>query len=363
MRLLITGANGFLGRYVVAEALHRGHAATLLVRSGPPAGVGWANHPQVSFAQADLRSRRGLVEALQGIDAVLHLAAAKSGDLYAQYAGTVVATENLLWAMTQASVRQIVSISSFSVYDYMKMRSGALLTEDSPLETNAFDRDEYAHTKLVQERLVRDHARAAGWAWTILRPGVIYGKDNLFTARLGMQAGNTWVRTGGSAIVPLTYVENCAAAIVLAAETPAASGQTLNVIDDDQPTQKRYANLLRDRLSPRPKIIAVPWSAMRFLAWSAVTVNRVFLKNRAKIPGLLIPARLHARCKPLRFTNERIKRVLGWAPRYDVQTALDRSLGKSTMELTAVGETPVAKPPQPPAPTKTAESKTAEVAA
>ena len=68
----------------------------------------------------------------------------------------------------------------------MKIRSFAVLDETSPVERDAFERDEYAHTKLVQERLVRDHAVRSGWDYTVLRPGVIYGKDNLWTARLGV---------------------------------------------------------------------------------------------------------------------------------------------------------------------------------
>ncbi|MDB5302589.1 MAG: NAD-dependent epimerase/dehydratase [Phycisphaerales bacterium] len=337
LKLLVTGANGFLGRYVVAEALRRGHAVRAALRSAADvAKLGWANHPNLEIVRVDLRSRRGLVDAVAGTDAVLHLAAAKSGDMYAQYAGTVVATENLLAAMTEANVRRIVVISSLSVYNYLKIPSFSLLSEDSPLETDAFQRDEYAHTKLVQERLVRDHATQNGWGFTVLRPGVIYGKDNLFTARLGMQAGRVWIRTGAWAKLPLTYVENCAEAIVLAAENDTALGQTLNVIDDDPPTQRRYAAMLRRRLSPRPVIIPVAWSVMRLLAGMAVTTNKLLFKNRAKIPGLFIPARLHARCKQLRFTNQKIKATLGWKPRYSVSESLDRSLGKSDAELTKV---------------------------
>src|ERR1700743_1792210 len=100
MNLFVTGANGFLGRYVVAEALRRGHAVTVMMRSSSSAKAGWANHANLSTAQGDLRAKRGLSDSLKGHDAVLHLAAAKSGDMYAQYGGTVVATENLLAAMT-----------------------------------------------------------------------------------------------------------------------------------------------------------------------------------------------------------------------------------------------------------------------
>src|SRR6185437_1194088 len=133
------GANGFLGRYVVAEALRRGHAVRAVLRSAADAGkLGWANHPDLETVRVDLRSRRGLVDAVAGVDAVLHLAAAKSGDMYAQYAGTVVATENLLAAMDEAGVQHIVSVSSLSVYNYLKIPSFSVLTEDSVLETDAF---------------------------------------------------------------------------------------------------------------------------------------------------------------------------------------------------------------------------------
>src|SRR5688500_4253173 len=170
MKLLVTGANGFLGRQVVAEALRRGHAVRAMVRSVKDAARnGWIGKPNLEWVQADLRSRRGLVDAVAECDAVLHLAASKSGDIYAQYAGTVVATENLLAAMTEAKIRRIVAISSLSVYDYLHKKSGTVLDEDSPLDLECIDRDEYAQTKLAQENLVREHATRHGWDFVILR--------------------------------------------------------------------------------------------------------------------------------------------------------------------------------------------------
>ena len=341
MKLLVTGANGFLGSSVVDEALRRGHAVRALVRSSSDAARhGWRAGSNLEFVQADLRRRRGLTEAVAGVDAVLHLAAAKAGDMYAQYGGTVVATENLLSAMAEANVRRVVAISSFSVYDYLKLRSFSVLDEDSPVETDAFDRDEYAHTKLVQERLIREQGTRLGWDWVVLRPGVIYGRDNLWTARLGVRGGKVWLRTGAWARLPLTYVENCADAIVTAAERAGeagVSGQVLNVVDDDPPTQRHYARLLQQRMTPRPTIIPVAWTVMRSLAGLAVLTNKLLLGGKAKIPGIFVPARLHARCKPLRFSNARIKNVLGWKPRYTLIESLDRSFNPETARNSAAG--------------------------
>jgi nucleoside-diphosphate-sugar epimerase len=123
-------------------------------------------------------------------------------------------------------------------------------------------------------------------------------------------------------------VENCAEAIVIAAERAGDSsvrGQAFNIIDDNPPTQRRYARLLQKRLSPHPVIVPVAWSVMRSLAAMAVLTNRLLLRGRAKIPGIFVPARLHARCKPLRFDNALAKRALGWSPRYPLEDSLDRS--------------------------------------
>jgi glycosyltransferase involved in cell wall biosynthesis/nucleoside-diphosphate-sugar epimerase len=327
MKLLVTGASGFLGRYVVDEALRRGHVVRAMVRSaGAAARVGWDKDPRVEIAVADLRSRRALPEAVAGVDAVLHLAAAKAGDVYAQYGGTVVATENLLWAMDQADVRRIVHVSSFSVYDWMRMRSGTLVDESAPLEKDAFERDAYAHTKLVQERLVREHA---GLTWTVLRPGMIIGPDKLWSARVGTQGKRRWVRMGARARLPITYVENVAEAIVVAAERDSAAGQVLNVVDDETPTQRQYVKLLRERTTPRPKVVGLPWLGIRATARLAWLTDRLLLGNRARLPGILVPCRVHARFKPLKYTNKKIKEALGWSPRYSLVQAIDKSLGRT----------------------------------
>ena len=332
MKLLVTGANGFLGSYVVSEALRRGHSVRAIVRPTTDASkLDWHEAPGVELARADLRSRNGLTDIVRGVDAVIHLAAAKTGDLYTQYAGTVVATENLLAAMTEAGVRKIVAVSSFSVYDYLRASPLAALDEESPVEKDAFDRDAYAHTKLVQERLIREHAAKQSWDVVVIRPGVIWGRDNLLHAWVGIPAGKRlWIRTGSRATVPATYVENCAEAIVMAAEAQAARGETFNVVDDDLPTQRQYLRAVLDRMQPRPIVIPVSYSLMRLFAATVWQYNQRILKGRAKIPGLFIPCRFQARARPLVYTNRKIKKVLGWKPRYSLQAGLDRSVAAAS---------------------------------
>lgn len=327
MKILVTGASGFLGRFVVAEALRRGHNVRAVMRpSSSTAGEIATGRPGVETVHADLRSRPGLVEICEGIDTVLHLAASKSGDMYTQYAGTVVATENLLDAMTKAGVRRIVGISSFAVYKYLARWSHTTINEDSALESEFPPRDEYSHTKLVQERLIREHAVNYNWDYAILRPGVIYGPENLWNARLGMVGNDRrWIRIGWFSRLPMSYVENCAEAIVLAAEKSGPLALTVNVFDDECPTQSHYAKAVLKRLKPTPKSMTIPWTVMRLVARSAALCNYLLFRGRAKLPAILVPEKLHARFKPLRYSNQRLHDELAWEPRYSLFEALDRA--------------------------------------
>ena len=330
MRLLVTGSGGFLGRYVVAVAVRRGHHVRAMLRPAATAiPESWQSHPQVEIVRGDLRSPEGLQGMVAGVDSVVHLAAAKVGDLYEQFSGTVIATENLLAAMSAAGIKRLTLTSSFSVYEYLKRRVWSTIDESSPLAAQPLARDEYCQTKLVQEHMVLAHAQTHNWRCVVLRPGVIYGRENLWTARLGMQAGaRWWIRTGTFAPLPLTYVENCAEATVLAVEyNGPESPLVLNVVDKETPSQRAYINRLRLRVTPRPRLLPIPWTVMRILARIAWLMNRVFFRGTAKVPGLFVPFRLHARCKPLRYSNRKIVSTLGWKPRYTWQQAIDRSLG------------------------------------
>lgn len=322
-KVFITGAAGFVGQYVVAAVLRAGHEVLANVRAKTNVEkISWHAHPKVTLVRQDLRQRRGLVDAVANADAVIHLAAVKAGDFYDQFAGTVIATENLLWAMKEAGVRQLVAISTFSVYDYLGMKPGRLLDEDGPIEPDPKNRDEYAQTKLIQEKLYR----AFDGDVTILRPGMIYGRNNLWHALVGAEVGgDRWLKIGGRATLPMAYVENCADAMAQALDSPEAVGQTINIVDDNLPTQKAYLNLLLKYTPEPPKLIPVSWFVMRSIANLAWWVNTTFLEGKAKMPGILVPAKLQGRFKPLKYNNKKAKALLGWAPQFSTEEAFSRS--------------------------------------
>src|SRR5262245_35720589 len=134
MKVLVSGAGGFLGRHVVQRLLSRGHKVRAIVR---PASVEPSWGDQVELFRADLRVHSNLAAAFDSIDAVMHLAAATSGNEDMQFASTVVATERFLDAMAGSSTRRLILVSSLVVYDWEKING--VMDERSPLLKDPFD--------------------------------------------------------------------------------------------------------------------------------------------------------------------------------------------------------------------------------
>lgn len=332
MKIFVTGASGFLGKYVVAEALRQGHQVRAVLRPMTDAArLSWASHPNLELVRLDLRQKQGVTENLSGTDVVIHLAAVKSGDFYDQFAGTVVSTENLLAAMVRADVLRLIAVSTFSVYDYLKIKPGETLDEQSPIESEPLNRDEYAQTKLIQESLVRDFEQKYQGQVTILRPGMIYGRECLWHAHLGAELGSRWLKIGGKAVMPMVYVENCAAAIVAALDADPAVGQTINIVDDDLPTQNTYIQALQQRLETPQRLIPISWAGMKLLSQLAWWVRQSLLGGQARLPGILVPAKLYARFTPLQYSNAQAHKLLDWQSRYTLEQALDRSYGSQDL--------------------------------
>ena len=323
MKALVTGANGFLGKHVVAALLARGIGVRALVRPAAKLErLGWP--ASVDLFRADLRTSRDLAQAFAGIDVVIHLAAVVSGGDDAQFAGTVAGTERLLDAMATTACRRLVLCSSFSVYDYSATQG--TLDENSPLHTaeDVYVRDGYTIAKWWQERVTRRIAETNGWDLTVLRPGFIWGRDHGYLAALGQQIGRHHLVIGPLTRIPMTHVENCADVFALAASDPRAIGQTFNIVDG--PGERIWSYLADHmRRSGQPGWrLPVPYT----LAMGAVRLADATVFRRAtKVPSVLIPRRLESRLKPLQFDNRKLRETLDWSPRLDYATCLERTYG------------------------------------
>jgi UDP-glucose 4-epimerase len=323
MKALVTGANGFLGRHVVSALLARGASVRALVRPAARLDdLGWP--AQVEVFRADLRAAPDLERAFEGVDVLVHLAAAVTGGEDAQLAAGVAGSERLLGAMAKSGCTRVVLASSFSVYDWSKIEG--TLDETSPLEEGAdlYARDGYSIAKSWQERVVRTISTKHGWDLTVLRPGFIWGKDHAYLAALGQQIGKIHLVIGPTARMPMTHVENCADLFALCATDPRARGETFNVVDG---AGERIWNFLHDYLEGMgEKGFRVPVPYHLAHAIIRVAFETIFRRN-LKLPQILIPCRFESRLKPLTYTNRRAKDVLGWSPPLDYRECLARTFG------------------------------------
>lgn len=320
MKVLVTGGGGFLGRSVVDRLLERGHAVRAIVRPSSPK-PSWPD--TVEVFRADLRVEKDLVSAFDDVDAVLHLAAATSGNEDMQFASTVVATERFLDAMAKSPVKRLIHVSSLVVYDWSKAKS--CMDEKTPLEDNPYAMGGYTIAKIWQERVVSRFAKKHSWDLTITRPGFIWGEGHAQIAGMGRQFGRLYLLFGPFTRLPLSHVDNCADCLVAAVENPAASGEIFNIIDGDEVRVWQYVREYARRSGQRGFLLPVPYRVGLGLAQLAAFTSRRLFGSKGKLPSLLTPRRFESQFKPMRFSNQKLRAKLTRTPSLSFKQCLDRT--------------------------------------
>jgi UDP-glucose 4-epimerase len=323
MRVLVTGASGFLGRHVVARLLKGGHSVRAMVRPAAHA-PDWQG--AVELVRADLRSGGELLPAFRDIDAVIHLAAGTSGSEDDQFVSSVIATENFLDVMAKSSVKRLLHVSSLVVYDWTLAKG--VMTEDTPLVKDVYDLGGYTIAKSWQERLVERRAKANGWDLTILRPGFIWGPEHAAIAGMGRRFGRAYVMFGPFTRLPLTHVVNCADGLVAALEAPDAVGQIFNVVDGDDIRVWRYVREYDRHSGRRGFMVPVPYIVGLGIAYLALFLSRTLFGKKGQLPSLLVPRRFTWQFKPIRFSAVKLKSKLHWTPPLSFEQCVKQTYGE-----------------------------------
>lgn len=328
MKILITGATGFLGGALLERLLVHGERdiRCFLRASSKRARIDEVvkRYPQASIElfTGTLGSPADAAKALEGVDIVYHLAAALSGTAADMFRNTVVASKNLLEALV-ASRRpiKVVLVSSLGVYGVAGLPRDHLLTETTPLEEHSERRGTYSQTKRLQESLFWDYHEKHGFPLVVLRPGVIYGPlSRACSLHVGINLKGVFLHLGRDNMLPLSYVNNCAEAIVVAGQCEQANGQVYNVHDDDLPTCKKYLDLYKKNVKNLISI-SVPYSGI--LGISAM-VQRAHLFSKGLLPAVITPYKVATSWKGNRFDNGKLK-SLGWKQIVPTSDGLQRT--------------------------------------
>ena len=212
MRVLVTGGGGFLGAAICHMLRDKGQEVTSFSRGGHPELV----RSGVGTISGDIGDLRTVVDAVRGMDAVIHTAARVGfwGPYHEFHRTNVEGTENVIEACRRNGVRYLVFTSSPSVVFDGNDMEGADESAPYPAEHGSH----YNRTKAASERMVLS-ANGHG-IWTIaLRPHLIWGPgDDRLLPRLvqGARAGRLKRLGDGKNVVDMVYIENAAEAHILA---------------------------------------------------------------------------------------------------------------------------------------------------
>lgn len=328
--VLVTGATGFIGPALIQSLLTRGFR-NLRAFARPSSDVtrleavarGRREDARVEVIRGNLLSREDCLTATRGAAVIFHLAASARKSFPDAFMNSVVTTRNLLESSrTYTGLRRFVNISSFAVYTNTGKPRWRLLDESSPIEKRGESRgDPYGFAKIKQDELVREYGATFGVPYVIVRPGSVYGpgKEDI-PGRVGIGTFGVFLHLGGSNPIPLTYIDNCADAIALAGLTGGVDGEAFNVVDDDPPSSRQLLRLYKRHVRGFSSIY-VPHAASYMLCWLWEKYSRW---SEGQVPPVFNRKRWHVEWKETRYSNEKVKTRLGWAPNVPVAEGLRR---------------------------------------
>ena len=326
--ILVTGAAGFIGSRVVGALLRLGFenircgvrksSDLSLLEAVIPEGM--ASRCQV--LEANLLSSDDCRRATDNVELVYHLVAGRGKSFPACFQGSVITTRNLLDALlANGRVKRFVNVGSFAVYSNFTLARGGVWDESCPLETHLEERpDAYVYGKLKQDELVLEYHRRFALPYTIVRPGIVFGPGKkAIPAFVGIDTFGFFMHMGGGARVPLTYVDNCAEAIVLAGLVPAVETEIFNVVDDELPRSRTFLRAYKRRVR-RFRSLPIPYPVVYALCGLWEWYAR---RSKGQLPPVFNRRMCAFAWKGHRYSNRKLKERLGWSCRIPMDEALD----------------------------------------
>jgi nucleoside-diphosphate-sugar epimerase len=319
MRVLVTGATGFLGG-AVARRLHAAGHEVLATGRSPVRGAALAQTGP-RFVAADLTNREGAEALCRDQDWIVHCAALSSpwGAYPLFHDANVVATSNLVGAASRAGVGRFVHISTPSLY--MGGGSRFDVREDDPLPAPV---NAYAATKREAEKVVRA-AREAGLRSVILRPRALFGPgDTTLFPRLlrALESNRLPVIGDGRNLVDLTYIDNVVDSVELACAAPEqALDQVYNITNGEPIRLWPLIGELAESLGlARPSR-----HVSRPVAMAVATLMEAAARVMgAKREPLLTRYSVQVLADSMTLNLDRARALLGYVPKVTVRDGLHR---------------------------------------
>jgi UDP-glucose 4-epimerase len=304
MKILITGANGFIGTHLCHELSNRSLGFRATARNAN-------ENNYVDFVSCDLETTESLDQLMDGCDMVVHLAGrahVTSDDSKEKYrVANEFVTQRLANAAVQNGIARFVYISSIKVNGESSVPGLPIRQSDTPNPL-----DNYGRSKLAAELALQEICRANSMDYVIIRPVLVYGKG----VKANFSALVSAVKKGLP--LPIASVKNTRSMIginnlinliVDACANPKAANQTFLASDGIDMSTPELVRFIATSLNRRPRIFPFPISILRLLA-------AVFGKSSAidKLTGSLSVDISHT-------TN-----TLNWHPPFSIESEIAKAV-------------------------------------
>jgi UDP-glucose 4-epimerase len=309
MKILVTGANGFIGTQLAETLANSGHQVRNTARSLAP------NNPiTTEMITCDLESADNLDHLTTGCDAIVHLAGrahvmsddpATSESLY--LSANVDVTRRLAQSAARTGVKRMILMSSVKV-------NGESTTIDSPFtsQDTPNPQDPYGRSKTQAEQTLWDVASASGLEGVVIRPPLVYGpgvRAN-FASLIGIVNRGMPLPLGSiqnkRSFVAIDNLIDC---IATALQSSNAAGQTFLVSDGNDLSTPELIRYIASALHKSPTLFSFPPVLLKLAATSA--------GKRSAYDRL---------CGSLTVDIALTKQKLSWTPPFTVQDSLQRTV-------------------------------------
>lgn len=319
----LLGGTGFIGSATVKALTDAGMSVTVAARSIRNLPQIFLQ-PKVRLVSADVGDRAGVEQAIGSSPLVVNLAHGGGGSSFAEIERRMVGSARLVAEICQErKAKRLVHASTIAAL-YLGDPI-AVITGSTPPDPEPAQRGDYAHAKVLAERVLMDMHRQHALPLVILRPGVVVGEGSSpFHSGLGSFNNDQhclgW--NAGRNPLPFILVEDVASAVLGALRTEAVVGRSYNLVGDVRPSAAEYIAVLADTLG-RP---------LHFHPQSVAKLFGVEVAKWAiKMAGGRKPAwpsirDLRSRGMVAAFDCADAKRDLAWSPVADRGIFMERAI-------------------------------------
>lgn len=319
--VLVTGGTGFIGKALVRKLAASGRRIRILTHQDPKVIMDkFLDIKELDIIKGDIYCYRDVLNACRGVGTVYHLAAAMKGDWNYFLDTTITGTKNMLCAIDEVGVKQLIYVSTLNVLDAKNFPNNGTITEEFNYEDHPERRGNYSNAKLQTERLVLEAVNTSKTRIILLRPGLVYGPGGtLFPMDVGIRIWKKLVVCigMGNRKIPFVYVDNLIDALMLAENSSGKSGSIYNVVDNEYPTQNDYIRVYKQLTNEKFITIRIPlWFIIGSISFLEAMLRRFLNKT------LYVSYKFKCIKKSVVHSTQKIDSECGWEQKVHFQEGL-----------------------------------------